>query len=70
MRMLPRGRRARQAVVAGVTLLGATVRWWKFQESSDSYDPVAPFIDPDGYRAFVDDTERRFRAVGAEHDDE
>ena len=40
-------------------------RWRKFQESRETDDPVAPFIDPDGYRAFIDETERRFRAAVA-----
>jgi metallo-beta-lactamase class B len=44
-------------------------RWRKFQEGRGSDDPVAPFIDPEGYRAFVDDTERRFRAAVAEDED-
>ena len=44
-------------------------RWRKFQGRANAEDPVAPFIDAQGYRDFVDDTERRFHAVleGREH---
>lgn len=38
-------------------------RWRKFQESREAEDPVAPFIDPEGWRAFADDAERRLRAA-------
>jgi metallo-beta-lactamase class B len=34
----------------------------KFRERSTSADPAQPFIDGSGYRAFIDDAERRFRA--------
>jgi metallo-beta-lactamase class B len=44
-------------------------RWRKFQASAGADDPVAPFFDPDGYRAFVDDTERRYRAAVAGQED-
>jgi len=40
-------------------------RWWgryrKFVASSTTKDPVEAFIDPDGYRAFVDAAEKDFR---------
>jgi metallo-beta-lactamase class B len=43
----------------------AHARWWgryrKFVASSTSKDPVAPFIDPEGYRAFIDAAEAEFR---------
>jgi len=41
-------------------------RWWgryrKFVASSTSKNPVDPFIDPEGYRKFVDDAEAEFRS--------
>jgi metallo-beta-lactamase class B len=44
----------------------AHARWWgryrKFVASSSSKDPVEPFIDPQGYRTFVDDAEAEFRS--------
>ena len=40
-------------------------RWWgryrKFVESSTAKNPTDPFIDPDGYRAYIDAAERDFR---------
>ena len=40
-------------------------RWWgryrKFVASRAATDPVQPFIDPAGYRAFLDSAEARFR---------
>jgi metallo-beta-lactamase class B len=36
-------------------------RWRKFQASQEEEDPVAPFIDPEGYQDFVDDLERQLR---------
>ena len=41
-------------------------RWRKFQASAEAEDRVAPFIHPEGYRAFIDETERRFRAAVAQ----
>jgi metallo-beta-lactamase class B len=38
-------------------------RWAKYQESLAAADPVAPFIDPERYQTFIDETERRFRAA-------
>jgi metallo-beta-lactamase class B len=41
-------------------------RWWgryrKFVASARARDPVEPFIDPEGYRAFVDAAETEFRS--------
>ena len=41
-------------------------RWWgryrKFVASSTAKNPVDPFIDPDGYRAYIDSAERDFRS--------
>jgi len=36
-------------------------RYRKFVASTEAEDPVAVFIDPDGYRAYVDSGEARFR---------
>ena len=40
-------------------------RWWgryrKFVASSTAKNPTDPFIDPDGYRAYIDSAERDFR---------
>ena len=40
-------------------------RWWgryrKFVASSTATNPTDPFIDPDGYRAYIDNAERDFR---------
>ena len=36
-------------------------RYRKFVQRDSVVDPVAPFIDPDGYRAYVDSGEARFR---------
>jgi metallo-beta-lactamase class B len=40
-------------------------RWWgryrKFVASSTAKNPTDPFIDPDGYRAYIDTAERDFR---------
>lgn len=41
-------------------------RWRTFQARAGAEDPVAPIIDPEGYRAPIDDTERRFRAAVAQ----
>lgn len=38
-------------------------RWRKFQESLRAENPVEPFIDPDGYRRYIDNAEADFRAV-------
>lgn len=43
-------------------------RWRKFQASAAAEDPVVPFIDPEGYRTFIDETERRFRAAVAQQE--
>ena len=41
-------------------------RWWgryrKFVASSTAKNPTDPFIDPDGYRAYIDSAERDFRS--------
>jgi hypothetical protein len=41
-------------------------RWWgrarKFVGSGDAKNPTDPFIDPDGYRAYIDNAERDFRS--------
>jgi metallo-beta-lactamase class B len=41
-------------------------RWWgryrKFVASSHAKDPVAPFIDPQGYRAYIDAAEKELRS--------
>ncbi|HEX7779404.1 MAG TPA: metallo-beta-lactamase [Vicinamibacterales bacterium] len=41
-------------------------RWWgryrKFVASSTAKNPTDPFIDPDGYRAYIDAAERDLRA--------
>ena len=40
-------------------------RWWgryrKFVASATAKDPADPFIDPEGYRAYIDSAEARFR---------
>jgi metallo-beta-lactamase class B len=40
-------------------------RWWgryrKFVASATAKDPVAPFIDPEGYRAYIDSAEAKHR---------
>jgi len=40
-------------------------RWWgryrKFVASSTASNPADPFIDPDGYRAYIDAAEKDFR---------
>ena len=40
-------------------------RWWgryrKFVASTTATDPVKPFIDPDGYRAYIDSGEAELR---------
>ncbi|MGH9888011.1 MAG: subclass B3 metallo-beta-lactamase, partial [bacterium] len=41
-------------------------RYRKFQESETAKDPVAPFIDREGYRAYIDSGEARFRRLLAE----
>jgi metallo-beta-lactamase class B len=44
----------------------AHARWWgryrKFVASSTSKNPVEPFIDPQGYRAFIDTAEADFHS--------
>jgi metallo-beta-lactamase class B len=41
-------------------------RWWgryrKFVASATSRDPVEPFIDPEGYRTYIDTAETEFRS--------
>lgn len=41
-------------------------RWWgryrKFVASQTAKNPVDPFIDPDGYRAYIDNAEQELRA--------
>jgi metallo-beta-lactamase class B len=41
-------------------------RWWgryrKFVASSTAEDPVEPFIDPEGYRAYIDAAEAELRS--------
>jgi metallo-beta-lactamase class B len=41
-------------------------RWWgryrKFVASSAAKNPVDPFIDPEGYRAYIDAAEAEFRS--------
>ncbi len=43
-------------------------RWWgryrKFVASATAKNPVDPFIDPEGYRAFIDAAEAELRAKG------
>lgn len=41
-------------------------RYRKFTAQASARNPVDPFIDPDGYRAFIDDAEAAFRR-GAMH---
>ena len=41
-------------------------RWRKFQARSKGGDPVAPFIDPKGYREAIDRAEAKFRTLLAE----
>jgi metallo-beta-lactamase class B len=41
-------------------------RWRKFRERERAADPVAPFIDRDGYFRSIDSAEMRFRKVLAE----
>ncbi len=41
-------------------------RFRKYQESLKADDPAAPFIDPDGYRASIDQAEAAFRTLLAE----
>jgi metallo-beta-lactamase class B len=44
----------------------AHARWWgryrKFVASSTAKNPVDPFIDPEGYRAFIDAAEAEFHS--------
>ena len=44
----------------------AHARWWgryrKFVASSTAKNPVEPFIDPEGYRAFIDTAEKDFHS--------
>jgi metallo-beta-lactamase class B len=41
-------------------------RWWgryrKYVESKTAKNPVDPFIDPDGYRAYIDNAEQELRS--------
>ena len=37
-------------------------RYRKFVASTTAKNPVEPFIDPEGYRAYIDIAEREFRA--------
>jgi metallo-beta-lactamase class B len=41
-------------------------RWWgryrKFVASTTATDPVEPFIDPEGYRAYIDSAEAKLRS--------
>jgi metallo-beta-lactamase class B len=41
-------------------------RYRKFAESTAAKNPVDAFIDPDGYRAYIDNAEAEFRQ-GAAH---
>jgi metallo-beta-lactamase class B len=41
-------------------------RYRKFVESATAKNPVDPFIDPEGYRAYIDDAEAEFR-MGVVH---
>ncbi len=43
-------------------------RYRKFQARATAADSVAPFIDPDGYRAYVDSGEARYRRLLAEQE--
>jgi metallo-beta-lactamase class B len=43
-------------------------RWRKFQESKRAADPVAPFIDRNGYYRSIDSSETRFRKLLAEQE--
>jgi len=43
-------------------------RWRKFQESKRVADPVAPFIDRDGYYRSIDSSEMSFRKLLAEQE--
>ena len=36
-------------------------RYRKFSARDTAQDPVAPFIDPAGYRAYIDSAQARFR---------
>jgi metallo-beta-lactamase class B len=36
-------------------------RYRKFVASKTAKNPVDPFIDPDGYRGYIDDAEAEFR---------
>ena len=44
----------------------AHARWWgryrKFVASQTAKNPADPFIDPEGYRAFIDAAEAEFRS--------
>ena len=42
-------------------------RWRKFSEGRKAGDPVAPFIDPEGYRRYIDDAEATYRKTIADH---
>jgi metallo-beta-lactamase class B len=43
-------------------------RYRKFLERAKASDPTEPFIDPDGYRRYLDGAERNFRALLAEQE--
>jgi hypothetical protein len=38
-------------------------RFRKFEASLKAEDPIAPFIDPEGYRASIDRAESTFRTL-------
>ncbi len=40
--------------------------WNKVRERADAENPAEPFIDPEGYLAYIDRAEERFRRVLAE----
>lgn len=52
----------------GVGIAGVTchARWWgryrKFLASAAAKDPVEPFIDPEGYQAYIDAAEAELRS--------
>jgi metallo-beta-lactamase class B len=43
-------------------------RYRKFLARTTAQDPVAPFIDRDGYREYIDESEERLRREVAEHE--
>ena len=42
-------------------------RWRKFSEGHKAGDPVAPFIDREGYRRYIDDAEATYRKTISDH---